>query len=290
MRHAKVTQFHTIVGWSLGAQVALTCVSKYPHVTDQLFLLNPSSGETVGCSFQTVFPLPKMFRTLISQGNTYSIVNQLVVFFSIVVLYANYHYHYHPHHFFPFFSSSHAAIFGAIDVLLPLIPTSIWVGLKTFFLSSAFRVILEFVAFFGGFPPEQPPYFQEYMRDVFNSHNQTRGLLLLIKALDEPLPDAAMTLPHKTQIISGLPDTMTGVFNAFRLHSSMPNSKVIMEMKKNEKKKQMSSIINVLLSCYQSNVVVQSIKSPSNPSFIPSLLLSLLSLLFLPYLLYDRSM
>ena len=66
------------------------------------------------------------------------------------------------------------------------------------------------------------------MRDVFNSQNQTRGLLLLIKSLDEPLPDAAMTLPHKTQIISGLPDTMTGVFNAFRLHSSMPNSKHVM--------------------------------------------------------------
>ena len=74
------------------------------------------------------------------------------------------------------------------------------------------------------------------MRDVFNSQNQTRGLLLLIKALDEPLPEASMTLPHKTQIISGLPDTMTGVFNAFRLHSSLPNSKVRRERKKERRK------------------------------------------------------
>ena len=75
---------------------------------------------------------------------------------------------------------------------------------------------------------EQPPYFAEYMRDVFNTRDQTRGLLLLIKALDAPLPDAALALPHKAMILSGLPDNMTGVFHAFRLHASMPNAKHIM--------------------------------------------------------------
>jgi pimeloyl-ACP methyl ester carboxylesterase len=66
------------------------------------------------------------------------------------------------------------------------------------------------------------------MRDVFSTPAQTRGLLMLIKALDAPLPEAALTLPHPTMIISGLPDTMTGVFNSFRLHASMTNSKHIM--------------------------------------------------------------
>jgi pimeloyl-ACP methyl ester carboxylesterase len=119
MRHAKVAQCHSILGWSLGAQVALTCVAKYPHITHHLFLLNPSSGETIGHFGQSVFPFPPFLRARISR-----------------------------------------TIIGAIDLLLPLIPTSIWGVLRDVALSPFFRVCLECLAFFGGFPPEQPPYFQ----------------------------------------------------------------------------------------------------------------------------------
>jgi pimeloyl-ACP methyl ester carboxylesterase len=187
MRHAKVGRYHTIVGWSLGAQVALTAVAKYPHITHQLLLLNPSSGETIGHFSQSLAPYPAPVRRGIAR-----------------------------------------AMFNVFDVLLPLIPTDVWVGLKAAALSTGFRVFLECLAFFGGFPPEQPPYFAEYMRDVFNTRDHTRGLLLLIKALDAPLPDAALALPHKAMILSGLPDNMTGVFHAFRLHASMPNARHIM--------------------------------------------------------------
>jgi hypothetical protein len=52
-------------------------------------------------------------------------------------------------------------------------------------LSVGFRLSLELLAFFGGFPPEQPVYFHEYMRDAFSTREHTEGLLNLILALDD---------------------------------------------------------------------------------------------------------
>jgi hypothetical protein len=49
-------------------------------------------------------------------------------------------------------------------------PIHIYRGfLKAIVYTSFFRIFLEGLAFFGGFPPEQPPYFHEYMKDVFHT-------------------------------------------------------------------------------------------------------------------------
>ena len=57
----------------------------------------------------------------------------------------------------------------AIIFLIPIISTSIWDSLKFIVYSTFFRIILVFLAFFGGFPPEQPVYFHSYMKDVFHT-------------------------------------------------------------------------------------------------------------------------
>jgi hypothetical protein len=58
---------------------------------------------------------------------------------------------------------------SAIILLLPLIKTGIWDTLKKVVFSSFFRIVLEGVAFLGGFPPEQPTFFHSYMKDVFHT-------------------------------------------------------------------------------------------------------------------------
>ena len=83
------------------------------------------------------------------------------------------------------------------SLLRPLISTSVWDVLKVVAESFGFRLALECGAFFGGFPPEQPVFFHAYMKDVFATRNQTRGLLDLIIALDSPCPEGALRLPHK---------------------------------------------------------------------------------------------
>ncbi len=112
-----------------------------------------------------------------------------------------------------------------IGLLRPLTHTWVWNGLKVFAYSIVFRLCLEFGAFFGGFPPEQPVYFHEYMRDTFQSCYHTRGLLDLILSLDGDIPKEAHSLPHQTVIISGIPDIMTGVYHSQALAKTMPNVK-----------------------------------------------------------------
>lgn len=112
-----------------------------------------------------------------------------------------------------------------VGVLKPLIPTKVWDILKVVAHSTGFRIALECAAFLGGFPPEQPVYFHEYMRDVFFTRSQTRGLLDLILCLDDDLPDGSTVLPHRTTILSGFPDFITGVYHSRSLVESMPNAK-----------------------------------------------------------------
>eukprot|EP00596_Hydrurales_sp_CCMP1899_P000088 CAMPEP_0119034368 /NCGR_PEP_ID=MMETSP1177-20130426/1350_1 /TAXON_ID=2985 /ORGANISM="Ochromonas sp, Strain CCMP1899" /LENGTH=257 /DNA_ID=CAMNT_0006991749 /DNA_START=751 /DNA_END=1524 /DNA_ORIENTATION=- len=183
MAHVGVDCYHTVIGWSLGAQVALGCCSTHPSITENLFLLNTSTGTTIHYVFQTVGPFPHFLRKGISNTIT-----------------------------------------SGINALLPLIPTNIWDFLKAIVYSSFFRIFLECLAFFGGFPPEQPPYFHEYMKDVFHTRNQTKGLLRLILALDEPLAAEAFVLRNNAVIVSGLPDVLTGAFHGWRLARTMPNS------------------------------------------------------------------
>lgn len=110
-------------------------------------------------------------------------------------------------------------------LLRPLTYQPLWDTLKAIIYSRFFRFILEISSFFGGFPPEQAPYFHEYMRDVFNNRKQTRGLLDLILALDAPCPDAAMCLPHQATIISGIPDIMTGCYHSTALEKKMKKAR-----------------------------------------------------------------
>ena len=72
---------------------------------------------------------------------------------------------------FPLFirKSLSNGITAAILFLIPVIDTTTWDYLKILVYSFIFRGVLEVMAFFGGFPPEQPVYFHGYMRDVFHT-------------------------------------------------------------------------------------------------------------------------
>jgi len=111
-----------------------------------------------------------------------------------------------------------------------LIATDAWITLQAVAYSSFFRIILECLAFFGGFPPEQPTFFHEYMRDVFRYRAHTRGLLNLILSLDAEEPaiisGSALTVPPpKTLIVDCYFDFITGVYLGERLAKQMPHSR-----------------------------------------------------------------
>eukprot|EP01041_Mallomonas_annulata_P010519 gene10519-21938_t len=67
LSHCKCTKFDTIIGWSTGAQMALSLCTKYPHSTDRLFLLNPSVGKTLHTVFQPIHPLPSFIGISLSK-------------------------------------------------------------------------------------------------------------------------------------------------------------------------------------------------------------------------------
>lgn len=193
--------FEMVIGWSMGAQCILSCLQDHPFIAKKLFLLNPSSGRSLHTAFQVFFPLPFFVTKTLSSVLRYAIV----------------------------------------DVLRPTIRTNLWLWLKAFAESTAFRVILEFFSFWAGFPPEQGVYFHAYMVDVFSTRGQTRGLLDLIVALDSPLENAEGTCggyghfgaqkdtfggkSEQTVIVSGLPDCMTGVYHASLLANNMHGSR-----------------------------------------------------------------
>ena len=58
MIHAKIKKYHTIIGWSTGAQVALSCCAEFPDTTENLLLLNPSTGKTLHTVLQPIVALP----------------------------------------------------------------------------------------------------------------------------------------------------------------------------------------------------------------------------------------
>lgn len=168
----------------MGAQTAITSLATRPELACKLFLLNPSSGLTLHYALQPFFPLPMAIGRGLSRMARYAIVS----------------------------------------LLRPLIPTNVWVYLQTVAFSFFFRACLEAGSFLGGSPPEQGAYFHNYMRDVFSTRNQTRSLLDLIVSLDSPVPAAGNFLKHRTKIVSGVPDFLTGIYHSTRLGASMPNS------------------------------------------------------------------
>lgn len=172
----------------MGAQTAITALATHTQITSKLLLLNPSSGQTLHSVLQCFVPLPMTIGRHAAAGIRYLIT----------------------------------------QTLRPLIPTTVWPMLQAFAFSPLFRILLELGSFFGGSPPEQGAYFHCYMRDVFETRHQTRGLLDLIVALDSPVPAAGLRLKNKTMIISGLPDIMTGVYHSTRLASSMSDSTHVM--------------------------------------------------------------
>lgn len=113
-----------------------------------------------------------------------------------------------------------------LEFLKPLCYTIVWDILKKFALSPIFRILLELSAFLGGFPPEQPIYFHEYMRDAFSSRDHTYSLLNLILALDYDCPkDLLLSVRQPTVLVSGFMDVMTGVFHSNKLAGIIPKSK-----------------------------------------------------------------
>ena len=168
----------------MGAQTAITSLALNPELADKLFLLNPSSGLTLHTALQSFMPLPAPIGKQISRVANYTIRS----------------------------------------LLRPLIPGPVWDFLRSVAFSFFFRGCLEAGSFLGGSPPEQGAYFHTYMRDVFNTRNQTRGLLDLICSLDSPVPPLGLCLDHPTKIVSGVPDFLTGIYHSTTLAKGMSNS------------------------------------------------------------------
>lgn len=116
-------------------------------------------------------------------------------------------------------------IHGAVNGLKSIISSPAWNALKIALSSNLFHGFLSFFAFMGGFPPEQPVFFHEYIRDVFHTRSQTRALFDLILSLDENMSPDCMTFSQYAVIVSGTPDFMTGVYHSQRLHKTLPNNK-----------------------------------------------------------------
>lgn len=110
----------------------------------------------------------------------------------------------------------------------PLCDTSLWDYIRYVAYSELVFWFLTFGAFITGEPPEQPSFFHAYVYDLFATRDHTKHLLDLILALDADTPKGSTTLPHKSMIVSGLPDFITGVYHSFELDGGMPNSEHIM--------------------------------------------------------------
>lgn len=121
------------------------------------------------------------------------------------------------------------AITAVICYLTSILHTQVFDVLKVFNDSDAFHLCLEALAFFGGFPPIQPAYFHEYMKDTFHSRYQVRALFDLILSLNEAPVDGVVDarIAQKTFILAGWPDFLTGVYMADQLHSLLPGSKLV---------------------------------------------------------------
>lgn len=184
MTHLKLKSFDTIIGWSMGAQLAISFCAQSPKVTKKLFLLNPSTGKTLHTALQPIVPLPHVVGRILSK-----------------------------------------TIKKLISLVLPVCDTYIWDVLRRFAVSDSFFYLLTISAFLGGFPPEQPSYFHDYVRDLFASRERTKNLLNLIVALDSPCPPGSTNLKHVTIIASGIPDIMTGVYHSNLLAKQMTYSK-----------------------------------------------------------------
>ena len=115
MQHCSVLRFHAIIGWSLGAQTAITCCSTYPATAERLFLLNPSCGLTLHGAFQPIIPLPKYLGDRLSSilKTALKLVRPLTF------------------------------------------NESLWNRMRTIAFSTLLRIVLEMSSFCGGFPPEQ---------------------------------------------------------------------------------------------------------------------------------------
>jgi len=66
LQHCKLKSVDTIIGWSMGAQIALLLCSKHPKITNKLFLLNPSTGKTLHTTLQPFRPGPPLFGQILS--------------------------------------------------------------------------------------------------------------------------------------------------------------------------------------------------------------------------------
>ena len=211
MKYNNINKFDCVICWSLGTQMILTLVA------------SPSTNQHAATSESSTNQHPPSTTT--TTNNHYHITDKLFLLNPCT----GHTLHYVLQTFFPLPYTLRKLVCSIITSILhtlkSLLSTYVWNILKYIFESYLFLLILECISFFGGFPPEQPPYFQQYLRDVFSSRYHTRGLLDLILALEEPCTTEAVTLPHSTVILSGYPDSMTGVYLAYNLARGMKNSK-----------------------------------------------------------------
>ena len=130
----------------------------------------------------------------------------------------------------PYYYGTHISYIlkNTIKAAQNIIETSFFDILQSIANSILFRLFLENLSFWGGYPPEQAPYFHAYMKDLFSNRKQLYALLELILALDSPCTKASLSLNNPALILSGFPDFLTGVYHAFSLKKTMKNSKHIM--------------------------------------------------------------
>lgn len=122
------------------------------------------------------------------------------------------------------------AMIGLIDFLKSILHTKVYDYLKLFNDSYSFHLCLIALAFFGGFPPIQPVYFHEYMRDQFQSRYQIRALFDLILSLNAPPLSSGAISPAvaaKSVLISGYPDFLTGSYLSDEIASGLPGCRQV---------------------------------------------------------------
>lgn len=73
MRHFHIATYSVFIGWSTGAQLALTCLATHPKVATKLLLLNPSTGRTLHTVLQPLIPLPAVLGSLVSRIITWAL-------------------------------------------------------------------------------------------------------------------------------------------------------------------------------------------------------------------------
>jgi pimeloyl-ACP methyl ester carboxylesterase len=189
MKHASIKQFHTIIGWSVGTQIALALESMSPTAYERSLLLCPSTGKTLEPIFQPLvrwFPKDSVLARLYGEIMTFV----LRCFHDYLV----------PGYFYT------ALRFAVYD-------------------SYAFRIFADTFAACTGLSPEIGAYGTAYFKDVLSTRTHAQSLIRLICSLNAPIDLHLETTPKQTIIMTAYGDVFTGVYFGTELAAVKKGSK-----------------------------------------------------------------